>query len=140
MGWRLGLSRVASERGIVLFLCHPPANSLVSQGARLREKSEKESGGDDDDESSDESEIEEELGYFSPLDHVDPYVSFKQALTSTCDFLLLWIIAECPHIAFQMQNPASYQVSTTSLNVEQQTLLMEVMRIAETQTGGEGAH
>jgi hypothetical protein len=39
-----------------------------------------------------------------------------------------------------MQNPASYQVSTTSLNVEQQTLLMEVMRIAETQTGGEGAH
>jgi len=35
--------------------------------------------------------------------------------------------------AFQMQNSSSYQVATTSLNIEQQTLLMEVMRIADQQ-------
>jgi len=34
-------------------------------------------------------------------------------------------------LAFQMQNPAGYQAATTALDVEQQTLLMEVMRIAE---------
>jgi hypothetical protein len=33
--------------------------------------------------------------------------------------------------AFQMQNSPNYQAATTSLNVEQQTLLMEVMRIAD---------
>ena len=30
-----------------------------------------------------------------------------------------------------MQNPAGYQAATTALDVEQQTLLMEIMRIAE---------
>ncbi len=30
-----------------------------------------------------------------------------------------------------MKNPAAYQAATTSLNIEQQTLLMEVMAIAE---------
>lgn len=34
-------------------------------------------------ESEAESNIDEELGYISPLDSVDPYTSFKQALTST---------------------------------------------------------
>jgi len=34
-------------------------------------------------------------------------------------------------IAFQMQNPESYQAATTALDVEHQALLMEVMRIAE---------
>ncbi len=33
---------------------------------------------------SDEEEIEEELGFISPLDTVNPYVTFKQALASTC--------------------------------------------------------
>lgn len=36
--------------------------------------------------------------------------------------------------AYQMQNGPSYQASTTALDVEQQTLLMEVMRIAELQS------
>ncbi|KAJ7740236.1 armadillo-type protein [Mycena maculata] len=90
---------------------------LANEGARLREKSEKaEEGEDDTDE--DDDEITEELGYFSALDNVDPYASFKQALTT-----------------FQMQNGPVYQAATTSLSIEQQTLLMEVMRIAETQTG-----
>lgn len=57
------------------------------QGARLREKSEKlQAAGDDyseDDDDDDESDIMEELGYISPLDTVDPYGAFKQALTST---------------------------------------------------------
>lgn len=30
-----------------------------------------------------------------------------------------------------MKNPGGYQVATTSLNVEQQTALMEIMAIAE---------
>jgi len=33
--------------------------------------------------------------------------------------------------AFQIHNSPSYQAATNSLNVEQQTLLMEVMRIAD---------
>ena len=32
--------------------------------------------------SDDDDEIEEELGFISPLDTVNPYTSFKQALTS----------------------------------------------------------
>jgi len=89
---------------------------LAKEGARLRQKSEKRTEGEDIDEDSDEdeSDVEEELGYISPLDKVNPYVTFKQALTT-----------------FQMQNVPSYQAATTSLNVEQQTALMEVMRIAE---------
>ena len=35
-----------------------------------------------EDESDDEEEIAEELGYISPLDTVNPYVTFKHALTS----------------------------------------------------------
>ncbi|KAJ7490549.1 armadillo-type protein [Mycena latifolia] len=93
---------------------------LANEGARLREKSEKaETGEDDDDDEDDEDEIAEELGYFSALDNVDPYVAFKQALTT-----------------FQMQNGPVYQTATTALSMDEQTLLMEVMRIAETQTGG----
>jgi len=38
-------------------------------------------------------------------------------------------------LAFQLQNSPSYQAATTALTVEQQTLLMEVMRTAELQSG-----
>lgn len=55
---------------------------LPSKGARLREKSEKQAAGEDYESiASDDSDIDEELGYMSPLDSVNPYVSFKQALT-----------------------------------------------------------
>ncbi|THU92451.1 ARM repeat-containing protein [Dendrothele bispora CBS 962.96] len=87
---------------------------LAKEGARLREKSEKLEAGEDIDSDSDDEEIEEELGYISPLDNVNPYSSFKQALT-----------------AFQMRNGPGYQAATTALDVEQQTLLMEVMRLAD---------
>ncbi|KAI5123131.1 hypothetical protein M0805_000834 [Coniferiporia weirii] len=89
---------------------------LAKEGARLREKAETSInvGEEDSDEESDDEEIDEDLGYISPLETVDPYISFKQALTT-----------------FQMKNPALYQASTTSLNVEQQTALMEIMAIAE---------
>lgn len=55
------------------------------QGQRLREVAERrehdgDSGASD---ASDEEEIEEELGFISPLDNVNPYVTFKQALTGT---------------------------------------------------------
>ncbi|KAL1728536.1 armadillo-type protein [Schizophyllum commune] len=90
---------------------------LANESARQRERLEKKEAGkevDEDDESDDEN-VEEELGYLSPLDNVNPYASFKQALTT-----------------FQMQNPEAYQAATTSLSPEQQTLLMEVMKLAET--------
>jgi len=84
------------------------------QSARLRERAENREGNGEESESDESDEIEEELGFLSPLDNVNPYTSFKQALTS-----------------FQMQNGLGYQASTTVLDPEQQTLLMEVMRIAE---------
>jgi hypothetical protein len=53
------------------------------QGARLRAMNEKREGGYvGSDSSSEEEDIEEELGYFSPLDTVNPYGTFKSALTS----------------------------------------------------------
>ena len=105
---------------------------LANEGARLREKSARQAAGEDDEESEDESDIDEELGYISPLDNVDPYVSFKQALTG----MSLWyvsylVLMTLSTTAFQMKNPSAYQVATTSLNTEQQTMLMGVMRIAE---------
>jgi len=65
---------------------------LKNKSARLREQSENQVGRQDgnnnksvkdnvdEDEDDDEEGIEEELGYISPLDSVDPYVAFKQAL------------------------------------------------------------
>ncbi|KAF7364786.1 Importin N-terminal domain-containing protein [Mycena venus] len=94
---------------------------LANEGARLREKSEKAEEGEEDSD-DEEDEITEELGYFSALDSVNPYASFKQALTT-----------------FQMQNAPVYQAATTSLTLEQQTLLMEVMRIAEQPAGATAA-
>ncbi|KIP02790.1 hypothetical protein PHLGIDRAFT_95597 [Phlebiopsis gigantea 11061_1 CR5-6] len=91
---------------------------LANEGARLREKSLKQEAGGDtsdySDDDDDESDIAEELGYISPLDTVDPYVTFKRALT-----------------AFQMKDGNNYQRATTSLSQEDQMALMEIMRIAE---------
>ncbi|KAG1858851.1 armadillo-type protein [Suillus subluteus] len=86
---------------------------LAKEGARLREKSEKAETGDDESDISEESEIEEELGFFSPLDNINTYVTFKQALQT-----------------FQNQNSALYQAATTMLTVERQTVLMEVVTMA----------
>ncbi|KAA1474736.1 ARM repeat-containing protein [Dentipellis sp. KUC8613] len=94
---------------------------LAKEGVRLREQSEKRANEDSvSDESDDESDIDEELGYISPLDTVDPYSTFKQALT-----------------ALQMKNAPLYQAATTSLDVEQQTLLMEVMHKADAPEGAQ---
>ena len=66
---------------IVSFLCKDL--HTFAQGARLREKQQRKDVSDELSESSeDESDIEEELGYISPLDTVDAYGTFKQALTS----------------------------------------------------------
>ena len=80
----------------------------------------------------DESDIAEELGYISPLDTVDPYVSFKQALTSKQN-LIKWPFPGLTHedADFQMKDGNNYQRATTSLSQEEQMLLMEIMRIAE---------
>ena len=100
------------------------------QGARLRAMNEKREGGyTGSDSSSEEEEIEEELGYFSPLDTVDPYQTFKTALTSLCHLRSFALFALMHFTTdFQHKNPTAYQVATTSLDVEQQTALMEVMK------------
>ena len=54
---------------------------LANEGQRLREKSERAAAGEEVDDEDVEEDIEEELGYISPLDTVDPYVTFKHALT-----------------------------------------------------------
>ncbi|KAI9443408.1 ARM repeat-containing protein [Lactarius indigo] len=89
---------------------------LAKEGQRLREAAERKEHDVDGAASdvSDEEEIEEELGFISPLDTVNPYVTFKQALST-----------------LEVKDRAMYQAATTSLNVEQQTLLMEIMRMAE---------
>jgi len=52
------------------------------QSARLRERAENRVANGYESDSESEDEIEEELGFISPLDTVNPYTSFKQALTS----------------------------------------------------------
>jgi len=89
---------------------------LAKEGARLREKSDLAEAGDDESDTSEESEIEEELGFFSLLDAINPYITFKQALQT-----------------FQNKNSDLYQAATTMLTVEQQTMLMEVVTLAESQ-------
>ena len=89
MGRRLGVYRDARERGASCALPHIYTHTQsidTAQGKRLREAAERKEhdadGGASD--VSDEEEIEEELGFISPLDTVNPYVRFKQALASTC--------------------------------------------------------
>ena len=86
LGFRLCVHRDAGQRGASCDADSPSyAHAASAQGARLREKSLKQEAGGDasdySDDDDDESDIAEELGYISPLDTVDPYVTFKQALT-----------------------------------------------------------
>jgi hypothetical protein len=55
------------------------------QGQRLREAAERRDHDADGraSDTTDDEDIEEELGFISPLDTVNPYVTFKQALTGT---------------------------------------------------------
>lgn len=122
------------------------------QGQRLREVAERREhdgdGGASD--ASDEEEIEEELGFISPLDNVNPYVTFKQALTGTLNppcsppplrkvpprmlnvmtWVSLWPMTFFSP-ALEANDHAIYQAATIALDVEQQALLMEIMRIAD---------
>lgn len=42
------------------------------------------------DESEDDDDVEEELGYISAIDHVDPYIAFKAALTGAFPWLFFF--------------------------------------------------
>jgi len=55
------------------------------QGQRLREEADRREHdpGRAASDATEEEDIEEELGFISPLDAVNPYVTFKQALTGT---------------------------------------------------------
>ena len=110
-----------------------PALTAPEQGARLRAMNEKREGGyAGSDSSSEEEEIEEELGYFSPLDTVNPYETFKIALTSSSHpRSFVWLPLNPFLTDFQHKNPTAYQAATTSLDVEQQTALIEVMKKAD---------
>jgi importin-7 len=55
---------------------------LSFQSALLREKAENRQANGDADESDEDDEIEEDFRFITPIDTVDPYTSFKQALTS----------------------------------------------------------
>ncbi|CAG8726985.1 6593_t:CDS:2, partial [Acaulospora colombiana] len=90
---------------------------MARESERLQENAAKLASGQDlgdGDEELDDEEIEEELGYISPLDTVDPYLAFKRSLS-----------------IFQMKNAPGYQFCTTSLSKDQQVLLTEVMTLAE---------
>ncbi|OAX33365.1 hypothetical protein K503DRAFT_859836 [Rhizopogon vinicolor AM-OR11-026] len=120
------LPRVHDKKLRILALCNPVSwwmlaylEVLAKEGVRLREKSKQAEAGDDESDTSEESEIEEELGFFSLLDAINPYITFKQALQT-----------------FQNQNSNLYQAETTMLTVERHTLLMEVAAMAESQAGG----
>ena len=105
---------------------------LANEGQRLREKSEKQAAGEEVSDDEDEEDIEEELGYISPLDNVDPYITFKAALTGQyCLSLRRRTPLLTSSVAFQMKNGHGYQLATTSLTPDHQTFLMEVMRLAD---------
>ncbi|KAG8724819.1 hypothetical protein FRC09_013780 [Ceratobasidium sp. 395] len=88
---------------------------LVEESARLRAKAVKAAAGGEDDESSDEDDsVDEELGFESPLEDINPYVEFKNALG-----------------ALQQVNAPAYQAATTSFTPDQTTSLMEMMTLAE---------
>ncbi|KAH7097641.1 ARM repeat-containing protein [Auriculariales sp. MPI-PUGE-AT-0066] len=87
---------------------------LAEEAARMRKARGTNADEESDGDSVDSDPIDEELGYLSPLEPVNPYQAFKSALT-----------------VLQTQNPAVYQASTTSLNQEQQMFLIEVMQIAD---------
>ena len=107
---------------------------LANEGQRLREKSQKQAAGEEVSDDEDDEVEEEELGYISPLDNVDPYITFKAALTSESSKRMpirATILTSIPLAAFQMKNGHGYQLATTSLTPEHQTFLMEVMRLAD---------
>jgi hypothetical protein len=77
---------ILAREVFLLLILHSISNSHLNfQGARLREataEGDATAEDEDDDDDDDEDNIDEELGYISPLENVNPYVSFKQALTS----------------------------------------------------------
>jgi hypothetical protein len=96
---------------------------LAKEGARLRQEAEKNDGfedstaGDEDDEEDSDDEVDEELGYISPLDTVDPYITFKQALTGTSIVLSL-LTRKVPDVCYSFPSPKSADVSTWDYSFE----------------------
>ncbi|QRV92799.1 importin beta N-terminal domain [Ceratobasidium sp. AG-Ba] len=96
---------------------------LAEESARLRaKKAAKAAAGSDDEESEDDESVHEELGFESPLDDINPYLAFKDALQT-----------------LQQVNAPAYQAATTSLTPEQTTSLMEMMALAEAAEREQGA-
>ena len=73
------MAREVGHRGAQYFF----ADSF--QAERLQLNAAKLSSGEDvyDEDIDSDEDIEEELGYISPLDSVDPYLAFKRSLSST---------------------------------------------------------
>ena len=90
---------------------------LAQEGQQSRaEAAAKGSGAvsDAEDDSDGDDELEEELGYISPLESLDVHIRFREALE-----------------AMQNRNGALYAAATTALSVDEQTYLMEIMREAQ---------
>lgn len=114
---------------------------LAREGERIRANHKAEgtvpvgiNGEEEDSDDEDDESLDEELTYLSPIDNVNPYVTFKRALTGTlCPPSLFCVTrgADAVITAFQMSNPAGYAAGTTSLTPEQSTMLMEIMKKAE---------
>jgi hypothetical protein len=82
---------------------------------------------DDEEEDISDEEIEEELGFISPLDTVDPYSTFKHALSGMYIRAARITRRLIPRAVFQAKNGGAYQQGTTALSMDEQTFLMEVM-------------
>ena len=117
---------------------------LAREGERIRANHRAEgtvpvgiTGEEEDSDDEDDESLDEELTYLSPIDNVNPYVTFKRALTGTLWYNLPACAKVLTHglVAFQMSNPSGYSSGTTSLTAEQSTLLMEIMKKAEESDG-----
>jgi hypothetical protein len=84
----------------------------------------KEAGQEDaiEDESvmSDE-DIEEELGYISPLDSVDPYLAFKRSLSSGCSIPVTYDVTEITVCSPSLPNEEPFRIPGLYCRLERGT-------------------
>ena len=70
---------------------------------------------------------------FTPLDDINPYIVFRNALNGMLFFSIPHPGHSCHSTAFQIQNPATYEAATRKLDLVQQRLMMDVLKVAETE-------
>ena len=99
---------LASEVFYITFCLLSLSSDYFSiQGARLRQRANEEELDEveEEEEEEEEEKVEEELGFISPLDNINPYVSFKQALTGKCVLKYFWLLLSQKKISFYFSLP-----------------------------------